>query len=98
MKCHIFKVYDYKGGELGLNLNLSEIDMIGELFGEFEEDLTFEELLQEVFQGNIYAGDSCTDPEVYYTDEDGNLIPYEFDEERIMSLLKEKRYEWSNCR
>ena len=35
LKYHIFRVYDYKGGELRTSLNLLKQDFIGEILEDF---------------------------------------------------------------
>jgi hypothetical protein len=53
-KFSIFKVYDYKGGELSSSVNLSEDEFIGELAEKFDDldgdpsELTVEEIQKQI--------------------------------------------------
>ena len=87
-KYHLFKVYDYKGGELSSNINLSKVKVIKDILETLDtnfyydnEDtpLTKEEIITHIKDpSNLpefseYAGGDDTVAELYYTTLTGDL-------------------------
>ena len=87
-KYHLFKVNDYKGGELSTSLNLSKVELIEEILDTFidtdfyyenEASFTEEELEKHLKNVNnlpkfsIYAGGESHVAELYYTTPTGDL-------------------------
>lgn len=85
---HIFKVYDYKGGELSYDTNCTLEEAFGSLYGETcLEDWTDEELklplkealelLEDRFENENYAGDSgCSTAQIFVTTEGSYKLEY----------------------
>lgn len=81
-KYHLFRVTDYKGGELRTNLNLSKIELIEKILETFidtdfyyesEEPLTEEQIVKYLRNVNnlpefsLYAGGDSYVAKLYYT-------------------------------
>ena len=88
-KYHLFKVYDYKGGELSPSINLSKVELIEDILESFidtdfyyeDEDNTptKEEIIKHLTNVNnlpefsIYAGGDGHVADLYYTTPTGDL-------------------------
>lgn len=83
LKYHIFRVYDYKGGELSTSLNLLKQDFIGEIIEDFidYDEIEFNKETPDILKlskdilGNIkelsnYAGGDSQVAEFFSTDDE----------------------------
>ena len=82
LKYHIFKVYDYKGGELSTSINLLKQDFIGEILEDFIEydEIEFnketpdilklsKDIVRNIKELGKYAGGNSQVAEFFSTDE-----------------------------
>ena len=82
LKYHIFRVYDYKGGELSTSLNLLKQDFIGEILEDFidYDEIEFDQgtpdilklskdIVRNIKELSNYAGGDSKVAKFFITDE-----------------------------
>lgn len=106
---HIFKVYDYKGGELSYITNLTLPELASELAEGTCDEMYYDAKLQEynredineivtmeLLEGDTYAGGDGMVVELFETADNGGIKTANYDV--ALEAVRAKVFEWAQAR